>query len=181
MDLTDLSRTVSHALRHEPWLYELELDEAGWVSVDALLDALRIEKPSWSALSEEDLVRMITESDKKRHELLDGRIRAAYGHSTPHRLAMKATRPPDVLYHGTSPQMVERIMREGLKPMSRQYVHLSTDTATAEQVGRRKGKFPVVLRVGAEEAYCFGVPFYRGNEHVWLADAVPPAFLSRRN
>ena len=23
----DLSRAVSHALRHEPWLYELELDE----------------------------------------------------------------------------------------------------------------------------------------------------------
>jgi putative RNA 2'-phosphotransferase len=25
-DLTALSRTMSHALRHEPWLYELELD-----------------------------------------------------------------------------------------------------------------------------------------------------------
>jgi putative RNA 2'-phosphotransferase len=26
----DLSKVVSHALRHEPWLYELELDEEGW-------------------------------------------------------------------------------------------------------------------------------------------------------
>ena len=26
----NLSRAVSHALRHEPWLYELEFDEGGW-------------------------------------------------------------------------------------------------------------------------------------------------------
>ena len=34
-----LSKTVSHALRHEPWLYELELDDDGWVSVEAMLGA----------------------------------------------------------------------------------------------------------------------------------------------
>jgi putative RNA 2'-phosphotransferase len=37
----DLSRAVSHALRHEPWLYELKLDEAGWAPIDQLLAALR--------------------------------------------------------------------------------------------------------------------------------------------
>ena len=31
IDPVALSRVVSHALRHEPWLYELELDEDGWV------------------------------------------------------------------------------------------------------------------------------------------------------
>lgn len=40
-ELRRLSRTVAHALRHEPWLYELEMDEAGWVPVEQLLDALR--------------------------------------------------------------------------------------------------------------------------------------------
>lgn len=33
-----LSRVVSHALRHEPWLYELELDARGWTSMDALVE-----------------------------------------------------------------------------------------------------------------------------------------------
>lgn len=28
-----VSKVVAHALRHEPWRYELELDEAGWVPV----------------------------------------------------------------------------------------------------------------------------------------------------
>lgn len=36
----DLSRAVSHALRHEPWLYELELDDEGWVPVDQVLAAV---------------------------------------------------------------------------------------------------------------------------------------------
>jgi len=28
-DMDTLSKAVSHALRHEPWLYELEQDEEG--------------------------------------------------------------------------------------------------------------------------------------------------------
>jgi putative RNA 2'-phosphotransferase len=36
----NLSRAVSHALRHEPWIYELELDQEGWADVGALLTAL---------------------------------------------------------------------------------------------------------------------------------------------
>jgi RNA:NAD 2'-phosphotransferase (TPT1/KptA family) len=35
--LKGLPRKVSHALRHEPWLYELEVDAAGWVCLDQLL------------------------------------------------------------------------------------------------------------------------------------------------
>jgi putative RNA 2'-phosphotransferase len=179
MDLNNLSRAVSHALRHEPWLYELELDEAGWAPVDALLAALRAEDPTWASLSQADLVQMIARSEKKRHELHDDRIRALYGHSTPQRLLRDPAEPPGVLYHGTSPETVEQIMREGLKPMGRQYVHLSINTATAEQVGRRKAKTPVVVCVRADAAHAGGVPFYRGNNLVWLADAIPPAFIER--
>lgn len=43
----DLSRAVSHALRHEPWLYELELDDEGWVPVEQLLTALREKGGDW--------------------------------------------------------------------------------------------------------------------------------------
>ena len=44
INLTDASRVASHALRHEPWLYELDLDDDGWVATDALLAALRGER-----------------------------------------------------------------------------------------------------------------------------------------
>ena len=177
MDLVKLSRAISHALRHEPWLFELELDEAGWVFVESLLAALRTENRSWSSLSEADLAQMIAQSDKKRYELRDGRIRALYGHSTPLRLLPKAANPPPVLFHGTSPEAAGKIRGEGLKPMGRQYVHLSIDTATAVQVGGRKSSRPVILRVNARGAHDNGFGFYRGNDTVWLADFVPPSFI----
>ncbi|MBX9432002.1 RNA 2'-phosphotransferase [Ralstonia nicotianae] len=177
MSLLLLSKTVSYALRHEPWLYELELDDEGWVPVEELLSALRAEKPEWSAVSEADLVEMIARSDKKRHELRDGKIRALYGHSVPNKLSKQPAEPPAILYHGTSPETAQRIKVDGLRPMSRQYAHLSVDKATAEQVGRRKAQMPVLVVVKATQAHAAGIAFYRGNDQVWLADFVPATFI----
>lgn len=177
LNLGAISRAVSHALRHEPWLYELELDDEGWVPVEELLSALRAEKPEWSAVSEDDLAEMIARSDKKRHELRDGKIRALYGHSVPDKLSKQLAEPPAILYHGTSPETAQRIKADGLRPMSRQYVHMSVDEATAEQVGRRKAQMPVLLMVKAAQAHAAGIAFYRGNDQVWLADFVPATFI----
>ena len=177
MRYADLSRAVSHALRHEPWLYELELDEEGWVAVEALTAALRSENPAWSGLVEADLEQMIERSEKRRHELRNGRIRALYGHSTPQKLTKNRADPPVALYHGTSPASANIIRREGLKPMGRQYVHLSADFEVAAKVGARKARVPVILRIDANAAHASGIAFYHGNEMVWLADNVPPKFI----
>jgi putative RNA 2'-phosphotransferase len=69
-------------------------------------------------------------------------------------------------------------MKQGLLPMGRQYVHLSVDEKTALQVGRRKDEHPVILKIASQKAYSAGITFYKGNEIVWLADKVPPAFIS---
>ncbi len=174
---TDLSKTVSHALRHEPWLYELELDSEGWTPVESLLSALRKERSEWSELCADDLAHMMADSSKLRHEIRDDRIRAIYGHSVAGKLRKVPAIPPEVLFHGTSPDSLEQIRSVGLLPMTRQYVHLSTDEATAIEVGRRKSKTPVILRVLAKEAAANDVRFYEGNEKVWLADSVSPEFL----
>ena len=173
----ELSRCISHALRHEPWVYELELDEEGWVPVAQLLDSLRSENEHWNELTESDLDEMIRVSLKRRHEIRNGRIRAIYGHSVPRKLKRTPSSPPAVLFHGTRPMSVPEIKVHGLRPMNRQNVHLSTDKATAIEVGKRKAKEPVLLCVRALEAFENGVLFYEGNEKVWLADAVPPEFI----
>jgi putative RNA 2'-phosphotransferase len=173
-----LSRLVSHALRHEPWVYEIELDREGWASVDALLTAIHEQGPPWSFVDRGDLVDMIASSDKQRHEIDGERIRALYGHSLPGRLARVAGKPPPVLFHGTSPRAWAAIQRAGLLPMGRQYVHLSTDEATAELVGRRKSSEPVILSVDTASAAEAGTRFWRGNDLVWLADLVEPGNLS---
>lgn len=178
MELSKLSKAVSHALRHEPWLYELELDTAGWVAVQDLLTALQAANPGWPPLAREHLSQMIATSDKKRHEIDGDRIRALYGHSTPQKLTAEPAEPPTILYHGTSPKAAALIAESGLQPMGRQYVHLSIDIATASEVGRRKASQPVILNIAATEAFADGVIFYRGNEMVWLADAIPAEFIS---
>ncbi len=174
---SELSRVISHALRHEPWQYELELDADGWVGLPQLLESLRGEKADWIALSESDLDEMIRRSSKQRHEIENNQIRAIYGHSVPGRLARMRSQPPDVLYHGTNPVLIDAIRTEGLRPMQRQYVHLSVDTVTALEVGRRKSREPVLLLVRAIEAHNSGIAFYEGNEKVWLADSVPWSFI----
>ena len=173
----ELSKALSHALRHEPWLYELELDDEGWASLDAVLGALRVGRTEWAELSRADLERTIDSSPKRRHEVAGDRIRALYGHSLPGKLRRKRAPPPAVLFHGTSPDAANAIMLGGLRPMSRQYVHLSVDTAMAHEVGRRKSMTPALIQIDARAAHEAGVAFYEGNEKVWLTDVVPACFM----
>jgi len=165
-----LSKRMSHALRHEPWLYELELDEEGWTPVADLLAALGV--------SRERLEDVVRDSPKQRFELAGDRIRARYGHSVPGRIVRVPGVPPELLYHGTGASAADRIRREGLRPMRRQYVHLSVTREMAESVGRRKGEQVRVLTVDTVAARAAGVEFMRGNELVWLAMNVPAEFLS---
>lgn len=174
----DLSRLVSHALRHEPWLYELELDAEGWVGVDQLVDAIRRTGPEWGEVDRSAVEHMVASSSKRRHELEGDRIRALYGHSLPAVIRKVAAKPPARLFHGTSPEAWSQIRETGLVPMGRQYVHLSTNVETASAVGHRKSPAPKILRVDASAAHAACVAFYEGNERVWLADLVPAAFIT---
>jgi putative RNA 2'-phosphotransferase len=173
-----LGRVLSHALRHEPWLYELELDADGWAAIEAVLAALREERADWRDLAEADIAEMMRRASKQRYEMGDGRIRALYGHSLPGRLNRAPATPPAELFHGTAPERVEMIRRSGLLPMRRQYVHLSVERDTAHAVGRRKSRAPVILSIDAAAAAHAGVAFYAGNDKVWLADRIGPEFIS---
>lgn len=174
----ELSRTVSHALRHDPESYGLSLDSEGWVAADDLLAALAARSAHWQGLTQGDLYEMICRSEKVRHETDGARIRALYGHSTEERLTRQPSEPPQSLFHGTDAAAAELIGQEGLKPMARQYVHLSLDKATARMVGLRKSQRPVILRIAAGLAHRAGVSFYQGNDSIWLADSVPPRFIA---
>ena len=177
IDLTRLSKAVSHALRHEPWLFELELDSQGWTPAEDLLAALRKESPDWASLDTADLRLMIESATKPRHEMKGHMIRALYGHSTPGAVGMVPCSPPDELFHGTSPESIDSIRARGLLPMRRQYVHLSKDPHTALLVGTRKSPHPLILSIDAASASNRGILFFRGSDIVWLANQIPPEFI----
>lgn len=178
MDYNRLGRTVAFALRHKPWIFELELDEEGWVDVDMLVQALREERKVFRNLTLDDLYTMMEVADKQRYEIKDGRIRAMYGHSSKNSIKKIPAQPPAILLHGTNASVLDVIMKKGLKPMSRQFVHMSLDRETAAKVAKRRSEAIVILEIQAKSAHDDGVVFYQGNEHVWLADTVPAKYIT---
>ncbi len=177
MDYVKLSKEVSYALRHAPWEYELELDEEGFVPIEQLLHSLNSAKEYDREITKEDLEYIITHSDKVRHEIVTDKIRALYGHSTPIKIEKTPSIPPDVLYHGTAKRFLDSIMKEGLLPMKRQYVHLSADTDIASLVGKRRDKDPIILEIDAKDASKDGIIFYVGNDRIWLCDKIPAKYI----
>ncbi|MGN9806909.1 RNA 2'-phosphotransferase [Micromonospora sp. L32] len=172
--LVRLSKRMSLALRHQPGKFGLAPDRAGWVTVDDLLAALRIDRA--------DVDAVVAGNDKQRFAVERGadgveRIRASQGHSIPVDLQLEPTAPPEHLYHGTGAAALDSIRATGLHRGGRHHVHLSPDVATARRVGARRSGTVVVLTVDAAAMARDGHVFYRSANGVWLTDAVPPAYL----
>lgn len=178
MNLVDLSKKISYALRHAPWEYELELDEQGFVPIAQLLHALNESNDYDREIVQADLEQIIATSEKKRHEIVGDKIRALYGHTVPQIIKKELGIPPAVLFHGTSHKALPQILQDGLKPMQRQYVHLSVDVDTATRVGKRRDGNPVILKIDAEAAQKAGIQFFIGNDKVWLCKEMPKDYLS---
>ncbi|MDH6129447.1 RNA 2'-phosphotransferase [Kitasatospora sp. GP82] len=173
--LVKTSKLLSRVLRHDPGAIGVPMDGSGWVRVDALLAALAVRG---TRLSRAELDFVVENNNKRRFAYSEdgASIRASQGHTVAVDLGLPATEPPPVLYHGTTGSSLDAILREGLRPMSRQDVHLSTDTETAVRVGSRHGR-PVVLVVDAAALAADGHVFRVSANGVWLTDAVPPGYL----
>jgi len=172
-----LSRKMAYALRHNPEGCGLVLDTQGRTPIEKLLNFLN------SVIKNEnitiaDIAGALKASSKKRFELKGDKIRAYYGHSFAQKLVKEPKTPPEILYHGTSHEAAEKILKEGLTHQRRQYVHLSTNIDTAVKVGMRKDKNPVMLVIDTSKAKAKGIHFYRGNNSVWMSDDIPADCIS---
>jgi putative RNA 2'-phosphotransferase len=174
-DLIRTSKFLSYVLRHNPGALGLSLDPGGWADVETLIERAREEgRP----LSQSRLRHVIEAGNQTRFALsADGpKIRANYGHSIDVDLNLEPTPPPNRLYHGTARRVLPAIRSEGLRPQSRQYVHLSPTPEEADAVGQRHGA-SVVLPVKAPALHNAGHTLYRSTDTVWLTRHVPPSFL----
>ena len=91
---TKVSRYMSYLLRHNP--ENLKMDERGFVSLDELFQKVR----ERFHVDKELIFVIVEKSERKRFEIVDGKIRALYGHSVPVRLGLKEDKDVKVLYHG---------------------------------------------------------------------------------
>ncbi|HEY2586880.1 MAG TPA: RNA 2'-phosphotransferase [Tepidisphaeraceae bacterium] len=170
-----LSKFLSLVLRHKPDEIGITLDEAGWVPVSELLEALH---RAGRGMLREQLVQIVSGSDKQRFALSDdgSRIRANQGHSVQVELGYEPAEPPEMLFHGTSEKSVESIRHDGLQKRKRHHVHLSPTRQTAAAVGSRHGKL-VLLEVRGGAMHRDGFAFYRTPNNVRLTDEVPVKYV----
>ena len=175
----ELGRLLTLALRHDPARLALDPDAQGWVAVDEVLAAVRRES-GWGEATLADLEAALASGGKQRLVIVEGRMRARYGHSLPERLDLPPATPPARLYHGTAAASVAAILADGLRPMSRQYVHLSEHLAQARAVGYRKSaQQPALLAVDAERAHAEGCVFHDAGDGVWLTGSLEAKYLTR--
>lgn len=166
------SQYLALLLRHKPEAAGLHLADGGWVDVAELC------KNTDFTLSE---LKSIVANDEKGRYSFDAtfiRIRANQGHSVEVKMNFEEFVPTTFLYHGTSVHSLDSIFREGLKKMSRQYVHLSKDYETARKVGKRHGTV-CVLAVNALQMHEDGKKFYISENGVVMTDSVEPKYLTR--
>lgn len=173
-----ISKFLSLVLRHSPQTIHLNMDKNGWVNIDELIQ--NANKYKGMHLTIDSINTIVETNDKQRFIISDDgkRIRANQGHSIKIDLELEAKMPPDILYHGTASRFLDLIMKNGLKPMTRQYVHLSQTKEVALTVGKRHGN-PIVLYINAKNMFEEGYKFYLSENNVWLVNNVPAKYIKQ--
>ena len=161
-----LSVFISLILRHKPSEIGITLDKHGWANVKELIAGIN---NTGRKIDMEVLEEIVRTDNKGRYSFNENKtlIRANQGHSIPVDIEFKEVVPPDVLYHGTATKSLDSIKQQGIKSMSRLYVHLSKDLETAIKVGERHGKC-VVLVIDTKKMSDNGIKFYLSENDVWL-------------
>lgn len=174
-----VSKTMSYILRHNPYEFNLEVDDNGFVDFEKLVYSL---KKTYKNISSEDVIFIVNNDDNKRYEISKDKtkIRAIYGHTFDFKIVKKECVPPAILFHGTNIDAWNNIVKNGyLKKMQRQYVFLSSEEEKAERVAvRRKNKQYVILKIDTVLAIKEGIKFYRESNGIYMSDDIPVKFIN---
>ena len=175
----NISVYISYLLRHNPMDIGLEMDEHGWVSVEAMIDG--INQKGKYVIDLEKLEHIVKHDNKGRYRFNDNhtKIKACQGHSVPWvQPQMELIPPPKYLYHGTTTLAVEQIMESGaISKMSRHAVHMQAELKSAWKSAIRWHQTPVVLKINAEEMSKNGYSFGKTENDVWCTELVPTMYI----
>ena len=175
---TQLSKFLALVLRHKADEFNLQLDVDGFVDVDQVWEI--IQKRYSNQFSYSDLESIVKGDNhgKKRYEIVDGKIRAMFGHSDVREITYPIVTPPKYLYHGTSQEAIESIKTTGLQAQSRQYVHFTTNLENAKRVANRHSKNTIILQIHALDAHNEGVVFHQPEAEHYLSKHVAPKYIN---
>jgi len=168
-----ISRFLSYLLRHRPKDYPLVFDPRGFAD---WRDVVEIIQERYYDVTEDEIRAVVSDGAKQRFELRNDKVRATYGHSFAVDMG-EAVEPPPRLYFGAARDIAQSMLRTGLKPCDRQFVHLSRAAEEAEAVALRHDPVPAIIVIDAQAAHGEGIRFYRSGP-LFLVEAVEAKFLS---
>ena len=176
----NVSIYISYLLRHKPEDIGLEMDNHGWVSVDALINGIK--RKGIYSMDKEKLEELVQQDNKGRYRFNENhtKIKACQGHSIPWvEPELDYQEPPAYLYHGTTTTAAEKIMASGaIHKMSRHAVHMQADVQKAWESAVRWHLTPVVLKIDAKAMHHAGFIFGKTENDVWCTDLVPVEFIA---
>lgn len=140
-----ISKAMAFHLRHGD---RVGVDPDGWASLAELAGAIG------NGVTETEIAIVASTLSEPRFEFRDNLVRARYGHTRHVPTIMHSADKPSKLcaYHATNLESAHHIIElaEGLKPMERQFVHLSMDRQEALRAGLRRGT-PLLLSMTAAQ------------------------------
>lgn len=152
-------------------------DAQGWMQVRALfLKVLEQFEGAKSDCLESFSEAMYNLAKGQRVEIRKEWIRATCGHSLV--ISWDDTSvPTQPLYHGTQLRLFRKIERQGLPPMKRSAVQLTSNLSYARSIADDLGR-GIVFQIDCDASIRSGVKFSVRSDHVWCATAIPPECLT---
>src|SRR6185436_9692872 len=111
-----LSRFMALVLRHRALMFDLPMDEEGFVPIDDLLDLMAERQRSLDWVEPEHIDALARNQGRQRFEVRDDRVRATYGHSFSRPIFYPAVEPPDELFVAMSRTRMAEVRQKGLRP-----------------------------------------------------------------
>jgi putative RNA 2'-phosphotransferase len=176
-----LSKLLALVLRHKADEFILQLDEHGFVEIDQVWKIIEERYGKKFKYSDLEIIVDGDKHGKKRYEIIDGRIRAMFGHSDVREITYPIATPPQYLYHGTSQEAIDSIKATGLQAQSRQYVHFTTNFDNAKRVAYRHSKNTIILQIYALDAHNDGIVFHQPEAEHYLCKHIAPKYIDFNN
>jgi putative RNA 2'-phosphotransferase len=162
------SKFLTWLLRHK---LEGDVDEAGWIDIEKLINICKDDFQR--TISRDNISNIVLECKKQRFQISDNglKIRATQGHSIKGVKTECLLKPfikidDRPVYHATFKSHLDAILKDGLKPMTRNHVHFSQN----ESMLRKEAN--VWIELDDEKWIADGNNIYISNNEVILIDTI---------
>lgn len=170
-----LVKFLFYILGHRPDEFGLVPDKHGYVKVKELLKAIH-DDADWRFFRKSNLDEILYSVPHPPIEQKDNLIRAKDRAQLAGRTSI--TNPPKILYTCVRRKAYPFVLENGIAPMGRQHVVLSSNQELAGRIGKRIDTQPVLLTVNVENAMNRGILVLQSGEDLFLTRHIPVGCFS---